>query len=154
MSANLGRHLTDDGEILRCDGCRLIFAAEALQTADDNEQICDACAKRRSVIVAEWPSTVAESKSTPYLEAWAAANAAEAAEDAARAAWVAARATAKAAYAAAWVAAGTAKAACDAVWNSARTAKVAAEAAVKIAAKAANDARAAYLAKPLTPETP
>ena len=78
-------------------------------------------------------------KSTPYLEAWDKVRVAEDAYDAARAAWVAA---------------GTTKAACDAVWNSARTAKVAAEAAVKIAAKAANDARAAYLAKPLTPETP
>jgi len=116
----------DGGEILRCDGCRKIFAAEALQTADDNEQICDACAKRRSVIVAEWPSTVAESKSTPYLEAWAAYVAAEDAYDAARAAWVAA---------------GTTKAACDAVWNSARTAKVAAEGTAKTAAKAACDAK-------------
>ena len=129
----------DGGEILRCDGCRKIFAAEALQTADDNEQICDACAKRRSVIVAGWPSTVAEPKSTPYLEAWDKVRVAEDAYDAARAAWVAA---------------GTAKATCDAAWDSAGRAKVAADTAVKIAAKAACDASAVYLAKSLTPDTP
>ena len=119
----------DGGEILRCDGCRKIFAAEALQTADDNEQICDACAKRRSVIVAGWPSTVAESKSTPHLEALAA----EDAYDAARAAWVAA---------------GTTKAACDSVWNSARTAYVAAEDTARIAAKAACDAKTTTAVSP------
>jgi len=102
----------EGGEILRCDGCRKIFAAEALQTADDNEQICDACAKRRSVIVAGWPSTVAEPKSTPYLDARAACNAAcDAADAAVRVANAAAHsatitaATANAAYRAALAAA-------------------------------------------------
>ena len=132
----------DGGEILRCDGCRKIFAAEALQTADDNEQICDACAKRRSVIVAGWPSTVAESKSTPHLDARAACNAAC---DAADAAWVASDAAVRVAN--------DADAACDAADAAVRVASAAARAATITAANA-NAAYRAALAAALTPVTP
>ena len=126
----------DDGddEILRCDGCNKTFLAGHLHAYDDNEQVCDACAKRHEVIAAGWAAIVAEPKSAPCPEAWAVVRAANAAAQVAcdaawAAAWNASRAAARAASGAAWEAVDAACAAADAACAAADAACAAADAA-------------------------